>query len=269
MNVRYDSDFSVRTQFYDLDAITGGLHRSNLIIIASRPGMGKTSFALNIACNVAKYHNLPVAIFTLKMSQEHCIMQLLSAEAQLEISRLKSGRITEEEMEPLMAAMTVLSELPIDIDDTGNLTLMQMRSKVRRLQAKHNGQLGLILLDYLQLIEDSSSKNRVQELSAITRSLKRLAKEFNVPIIALSQVNHTVEQRSNKRPILLDLEGSGSLENDADLVMMLYRDEYYYPDTLDRGIVDVFIAKHRNGPTASLKLLFQPEFNRFQNLGNY
>ncbi|WP_342597878.1 replicative DNA helicase [Cyanobacterium aponinum UTEX 3222] len=419
----------ISTDFYDLDAMTGGLQRSDLIIIAGRPSMGKTSFALNIASNIAQKHDLAVAIFSLEMSRDQLVLRLLSAEAKLESSRLKSGRITEQEMEPLMAAMSVLSELPIYIDDTGNLTVMQMRSEVRRLQAEKKGKLGLILLDYLQLMQGGSD-NRVQELSRITRSLKGLAREVNAPIIALSQLSRGVEQRTNKRPMLSDLRESGclsgdslialadtntvipirelvskkditvfalneatmkiekakvinafctgikpvfclktrlgrtikatanhkfftiegwkrldelsvkdfialprylpsseistiklgeivqcdvikslansdiywdeitsieplgetevydltvenyhnfianniivhnSIEQDADLVMMLYRDEYYHPDSVDQGVAEVIIAKHRNGPTGQVKLLFRPELTQFLNMKN-
>ncbi|HIK36527.1 MAG: replicative DNA helicase [Geminocystis sp.] len=256
----------IPTHFYDLDAMTGGLQRSDLIIIAARPSMGKTSFALNIALNVAQKQHLPVAIFSLEMSREQLVMRLLSSEAKIESNRIRSGRITEQEMEELMRAVGVLSELPIYIDDTGNLTVMQMRSEVRRLQAEKKGELGLVLLDYLQLMQGSNSENRVQELSRITRALKSLAREVNVPVIALSQLSRAVEQRTNKRPMLSDLRESGAIEQDADLVLMLYRDEYYHPDTPDRGIAEVIIAKHRNGPTGQIKLLFHPEYTRFLNL---
>lgn len=254
------------SNFYDLDALMGGgFQRSDLIIIAGRPAMGKTSFALNIASNIAKEHDLAVAIFSLEMSREQLAMRLLSSEGKLESSRLRTGRITEQEMEPLMTAMGKLSELPIYIDDSGNLTVMQMRSEVRRLQAEKKGKLGLVLIDYLQLMQGSSD-NRVQELSRITRSLKGLAREINAPIIALSQLSRAVEQRTNKRPMLSDLRESGSIEQDADLVMMLYRDEYYHPDTVDQGIAEVIIAKHRNGPTGQVKLIFRPELTQFLNM---
>lgn len=256
----------IPTHFYDLDAMTGGLQRSDLIIIAARPSMGKTSFALNIALNVAQKQHLPVAIFSLEMSREQLVMRLLSSEAKIESNRLRSGRITEQEMEELIRAVGVLSELPIYIDDTGTLTVMQMRSEVRRLQAEKKGELGLVLLDYLQLMQGSNSENRVQELSRITRALKSLAREVNVPVIALSQLSRAVEQRTNKRPMLSDLRESGAIEQDADLVLMLYRDEYYHPDTPDRGIAEVIIAKHRNGPTGQIKLIFRPEYTQFLNL---
>ena len=224
-----------------------------------------TSFALNIAANIAKGQDLAIAIFSLEMSREQLAMRLLSGEARLESSRLKSGRITEQEMEPLMEAMGTLSELPLYIDDTANVTVMQMRSEVRRLQAEKKGKLGLVLIDYLQLMEGSSD-NRVQELSRITRSLKGLAREINVPIIALSQLSRAVEQRTNKRPMLSDLRESGAIEQDADIVMMLYRDEYYNPDTVDQGIAEIIIAKHRNGPTGQVKMIFRSEFTQFLNL---
>lgn len=252
--------------FYDLDAMTSGFSRSDLIIIAGRPSMGKTSFCLNIAYNIAKEQKLPVAIFSLEMSREQLTQRMLSGEAKIASNRLRSGRISQNEFEPLINAVANLSELPIYIDDTANLSVMQMRSQVRRLQAQHKDKLGLVLLDYLQLMEGSGSDNRVQELSRITRSLKGLAREINVPIIALSQLSRGVEQRTNKRPMLSDLRESGSIEQDADLVIMLYREEYYNPDTPDRGIAEIIITKHRNGPTGTTKLLFKSEFTKFENL---
>lgn len=252
--------------FYDLDAMTSGFSRSDLIIIAGRPSMGKTSFALNISLNIAKEQKLPVAIFSLEMSKEQLAQRLLSSEAKIASNRLRSGRISQNEFEPLADAVANLSELPIFIDDTANLSVMQMRSQVRRLQAQQKNKLGLVLLDYLQLMEGSGSDNRVQELSRITRSLKGLAREINVPIIALSQLSRGVEQRNNKRPMLSDLRESGSIEQDADLVIMLYRDEYYNPDTPDRGLAEVLIVKHRNGPTGTVKLLFKAELTKFENL---
>lgn len=250
--------------FYDLDAMTGGFQRSDLIIIAGRPSMGKTSFSLAIAHNIAKTSHLAVAVFSLEMSKEQLALRLLSSEAKIESNRLRSGRISQTEWEPLIEAQTNLSELPIYIDDTANMTVTQMRSQVRRLQAEQ-GPLGLVLLDYLQLMEGSSD-NRVQELSKITRQLKGLARELNVPVIALSQLSRSVESRTNKRPMMSDLRESGSIEQDADVVIMLYRDEYYNPDTTDRPIAEIIITKHRNGPTGVVKLLFDPEFTLFRNL---
>ncbi|OKH21099.1 replicative DNA helicase [Hydrococcus rivularis NIES-593] len=251
--------------FYDLDAMTSGFQRSDLIIIAGRPSMGKTSFALNIAHNVAK-QNLPVAIFSLEMSKEQLALRLLASEAGIESNKLRSGRLSQKELEPLFEALGTLSSLPIFIDDTANATVMQMRSQVRRLQTEHKGEIGLVLIDYLQLMEGSGSDNRVQELSRITRSLKGLAREVQTPVIALSQLSRAVESRTNKRPMMSDLRESGSIEQDADLIIMLYRDEYYHPDTPDRGISEVIVTKHRNGPTGTVKLLFQPELTKFLNL---
>nr|WP_206755086.1 replicative DNA helicase [Leptolyngbya sp. FACHB-711] len=251
--------------FYDLDAMTQGFQRSDLIIAAGRPSMGKTSFVLNIARNIAAFHKLPIAVFSLEMSKEQLVYRLLSSEAQVESGRLRSGRIAQTEWEPLGHAISTLSQLPIFIDDTPNISVTEMRSKARRLQAEQGGAMGLILIDYLQLMEGSGD-NRVQELSKMTRSLKSLARELQVPIIALSQLSRGVESRTNKRPMMSDLRESGSIEQDADLVMMLYREEYYNPDTPDRGIAEVILTKHRNGPVGTVKLLFEPQFTRFRNL---
>ncbi len=205
----------VPSGFYDLDAITSGLGRSDLIIVAGRPAMGKTSFCLNIAANIAKQQNLPVAVFSLEMSREQLAQRLLASEAKIPSNRLRSGRINPQEFEPLVEAVGTLSELPIYMDDTANLSVMQMRSQVRRLQGQTKQELGLVLLDYLQLMEGSDSENRVQSLSKMTRSLKGLARELNVPIIALSQLSRGVEQRTNKRPMLSDLRESGCLTGDT------------------------------------------------------
>jgi replicative DNA helicase len=251
--------------FYDLDAMTSGFQRSDLIIVAGRPSMGKTAFCLNIAHNIAASYKLPVAIFSLEMSKEQLTQRLLASEAQIESSYLRTGRLSQTQWEPLSRAISILSEMPIYIDDTPNITVTQMRSQARRLQAEVGTELGLIVIDYLQLMEGAGD-NRVQELSKITRQLKALARELSVPVIALSQLSRGVEARTNKRPMLSDLRESGSIEQDADLVIMLYRDEYYSPDTPDRGIAEVIIAKHRNGPTGTAKLLFNPQFTKFQNL---
>ncbi|WGV28603.1 replicative DNA helicase [Halotia branconii] len=256
--------------FYDLDAMTSGFQRSDLIIVAGRPSMGKTAFCLNLAHNIAAAYKLPIALFSLEMSKEQLTQRLLASEAQIESGYLRSGRLSQTQWEPLSRAISILSEMPIFIDDTPNITVTQMRSQARRLQAEQ-GTLGLIVIDYLQLMEGAGD-NRVQELSKITRQLKGLARELSVPVIALSQLSRGVEARTNKRPMLSDLRESGSIEQDADLVIMLYRDEYYSPDTPDRGIAEVIIAKHRNGPTGTVKLLFDPQFTKFKNLarqGNY
>lgn len=258
--------------FYDLDAMTSGFQRSDLIIVAGRPSMGKTAFCLNLAHNIAAGYKLPVAVFSLEMSKEQLVQRLLASEAGIESGYLRSGRISQTQWEPLSRALSMLSEMPIFIDDTPNITVTQMRSQARRLQAEQQGkELGLIVIDYLQLMEGGGD-NRVQELSKITRSLKGLARELSVPIIALSQLSRGVEARTNKRPMLSDLRESGSIEQDADLVIMLYREEYYTQDTPDRGVAEVIVAKHRNGPTGTVKLLFDPQFTKFKNLarpGNY
>ncbi|NJL40202.1 MAG: replicative DNA helicase [Leptolyngbyaceae cyanobacterium SM1_4_3] len=252
--------------FYDLDAMTQGFQRSDLIIAAGRPSMGKTSFVLNIARNIAAFHKLPVAVFSLEMSKEQLVYRLLSSEVEIESGRLRAGRISQNEWEPLGHAISALSQLPVFIDDTPNISVTEMRSKARRLQAEQGGALGLVLIDYLQLMEGSGSENRVQELSRVTRALKGLARELSVPVIALSQLSRGVESRTNKRPMMSDLRESGSIEQDADLIIMLYRDEYYNPDTPDRGIAEIIITKHRNGPVGTVKLLFEPQFTRFRNL---
>jgi replicative DNA helicase len=254
----------IETQFYDLDAMTSGLQPSDLVIIAGRPSMGKTSFALNIAYNIAQ-QNLPVAVFSLEMSKEQLAQRLLSNEAKIESNRIRSGRLGQNDLEKVLGGLEKLLNLPIYIDDSANLSVIQMRSQVRRLQAEKKGQMGLVLIDYLQLMEGGGD-NRVQELSKITRSLKGLAREIHAPVIALSQLSRAVESRNNKRPMMSDLRESGSIEQDADLIMMLYRDEYYNPDSPDRGVAEVIITKHRNGPTGTIKLLFQPEFTKFLNL---
>ncbi|NET59050.1 MAG: replicative DNA helicase [Symploca sp. SIO2E6] len=254
------------SNFYDLDALTGGFQRSDLIIVAGRPAMGKTSFALGIARNIAE--SLPVAIFSLEMSKEQLVQRLFASEAGIESNYLRTGRISQNQWAPLSHALGTLSALPIFIDDTANQTVMQIRAQTRRLQAAQGSQLGLVLIDYLQLMEGTSTDNRVQELSRITRSLKGLARELNVPIIALSQLSRGVETRNNKRPMMSDLRESGSIEQDSDLIMMLYRDSYYNEDSPDRDIAEVIIVKHRNGPTGTVKLLFQPGVTKFLNLAN-
>lgn len=252
--------------FYDLDGKTQGFQRSDLIIVAGRPSMGKTAFCLGLARNIAAQHKLPVAIFSLEMSKEQIVQRMLASEARIESGRLRSGRISQQDWEPLGHAINRLSELRLFIDDTPNISVTEMRSRARKLQAEQGGVLGMILIDYLQLMEGTGSENRVQELARITRALKNLARELNVPIIALSQLSRSVESRSDKRPMMSDLRESGSIEQDADLIMMLYREEYYNPDTPDRGIAEIIITKHRNGPTGTVKLLFEPQFTRFLNL---
>ncbi len=252
--------------FYDLDAITQGLQRSDLIIVAGRPAMGKTSIVLNIAKNVAQIHQLPVCLFSLEMSKEQLTYRLLSMEVGIESGRLRTGRLQQEEWPLLGQGINTLGQLPLFIDDKPNAGVLEMRSLCRRLMAEQGKELGLIVIDYLQLMEGTTPDNRVQELSRITRGLKGMARELNVPVMALSQLSRGVESRTNKRPMLSDLRESGSIEQDADLVLMIYRDEYYNPETADRGITEVIVTKHRNGPVGTVKLLFEPQFTRFRNL---
>ena len=234
-----------------------------------------TAFGLEIARKMAEIHRLPVAIFSLEMSKEQLVYRLLASQSKVRSSdmgidsnRLRTGQISENEWGTVAMAISGLSDLPLFIDDTPNPPITELRSKARRLQSEKGGVLGLILIDYLQLMEGSGSDNRVQEISRITRSLKALARELNVPVIALSQLSRGVEARTNKRPMLSDLRESGSIEQDADLVINLYRDEYYNPETPDRGVAEIIIAKHRNGPVGTVKLLFEPRLTKFENMAS-
>ncbi len=261
-------ELGVKTLFYDLDEMTQGFQRSDLIIVAGRPSMGKTSMVLNIARNVAQSQDLPVCVFSLEMSKEQLTYRLLSLEIGIESGRLKTGRLSPEQWPALGEGINTLSQIPVFIDDKPNLSVLEMRSLCRRLMAEQKKKLGLIVIDYLQLMEGTTPDNRVQELSRITRGLKGMARELNVPVIALSQLSRGVESRTSKRPMLSDLRESGSIEQDADLVLMIYRDDYYNPETEDRGIAEIIVTKHRNGPIGTVKLLFEPQFTRFRNLAN-
>ena len=261
-------ELGVKTLFYDLDEMTQGFQRSDLIIVAGRPSMGKTSMVLNIAKNVAQSQDLPVCVFSLEMSKEQLTYRLLSLEIGIESGRLKTGRLSPEQWPALGEGINSLSQIPVFIDDKPNLSVLEMRSLCRRLMAEQKKKLGLIVIDYLQLMEGTTPDNRVQELSRITRGLKGMARELNVPVIALSQLSRGVESRTSKRPMLSDLRESGSIEQDADLVLMIYRDEYYNPETEDKGIAEIIVTKHRNGPIGTVRLLFEPQFTRFRNLAN-
>ena len=261
-------ELGIKSLFYDLDLMTQGFQRSDLIIVAGRPSMGKTSMVLNIARNVAQSQDLPVCVFSLEMSKEQLTYRLLSLEIGIESGRLKTGRIGSDQWAALGEGIDSLSKIPVFIDDKPNLSVLEMRSLCRRLIAEQKKQLGLIVIDYLQLMEGTTPDNRVQELSRITRGLKGMARELNVPVIALSQLSRGVESRTSKRPMLSDLRESGSIEQDADLVLMIYRDEYYNPDTEDKGIAEIIVTKHRNGPTGTVRLLFEPQYTRFRNLAN-
>ena len=255
----------ILTGFYDLDLITQGFQNSDLIIIAGRPSMGKTAFSLAIMLNVIKTINLPVLFFSLEMSKEQLIYRLLSQEAEINSRKLRSGSLSNQDWEQLLKCIKNFSDLPLFIDDTPNLTIQEIRVKIRNIIFKHS-KIGLIIIDYLQLMQNSNSKteNRVQELSQITRLLKNLAREFNVPIIALSQLSRNVEARVSKKPVLSDLRESGSIEQDADLVLMIYRDSYY--NESDNNITEIIVAKHRNGPIGTVSLNFDSEFTKFSNI---
>ncbi len=257
----------VSTGFYDLDKLTSGLQSSDLIILAARPSMGKTAFALNIAQNVAIRAKAPVAIFSLEMSKEQLMQRMLCAEAEVDMQRLKSGHMQAKDWEKLLNAMNTFADAPIYIDDTPGATIMDIRAKCRRV-AMEEKQLGLIVIDYLQLMEGGSGgdEQRVQQISAISRGLKAIARELKVPVIALSQLSRAVEQRGSKKPMLSDLRESGAIEQDADIVMFIYREDYYSQEGVEnKGKAEIIIAKHRNGPTDSVELLFQPNITKFKN----
>lgn len=254
----------VPSGFLDLDYKTNGLQKTDLILIAARPSMGKTAFSLNIAHNAAM-KGKHVALFSLEMSKEQLIQRMISAESRVELSKLKNGNLDEEEWPRVIQAMDALSKTRIYIDDTPGINMVELRSKCRRL--KMDKGLDLVLIDYLQLMEsDSRSENRQQEISKISRSLKILAKELDCPIIALSQLSRAPEQRSDHRPMLSDLRESGAIEQDADMVMFLYRDEYYNEDSEDKNIAEVIIAKHRNGEVGTIKLAWIGQYQLFHNL---
>ncbi len=255
----------VPSGFIDLDAYTSGFQPSDLIVVAARPSMGKTAFCLDVARYAAVVENIPVAIFSLEMSKDQIAMRLLCAEAQVDGSRLRKGMLRQSDFDRLTAAAGVLTESPIFIDDTAGLSAMEMRAKARRLKAEKD--VGLIIVDYLQLMKgrQGSDKSREQEISEISRSLKALAKELNVPVMALSQLNRRVEERGDKIPQLSDLRESGAIEQDADLILFIYRDEVYNksPDNPKKGTADIIIGKHRNGPLGKVTLTFLPQYATF------
>ena len=257
----------VPSGFRDLDRITSGFQEGNLIIVAARPGMGKSALGLGIATNVAVRHGKPVALFTLEMSKAEVTQRMMCAEAKVELHRLRTGRLGQDDWPRLTAACDRLAKAPIYVDDTGSITMMEIRSKARRLKSKHP-ELGLILVDYMQLMTSgTSAENRVQEVSQISRALKVLARDLDVPVVAMSQLSRAVEQRHDKRPILSDLRESGSIEQDADIVTFIYRDDYYNPDdSQDPGVAEVIVAKHRNGPTDKIKLSFIAQYAKFADL---
>ncbi|ACB62478.1 MULTISPECIES: replicative DNA helicase [Exiguobacterium] len=256
----------IPTGFRDLDKVTAGFQRNDLIIVAARPSVGKTAFALNISQNVATRADENVAIFSLEMGAEQLVMRMLCAEGNVDAQRLRTGQLEDEDWGKLSLAMSSLSQAGIYIDDTPGIRVNDIRAKCRRLKQEHG--LGMIMIDYLQLIQGNgrSSDNRQQEVSEISRSLKSLARELEVPVIALSQLSRGVESRQDKRPMMSDIRESGAIEQDADIVAFLYRDDYYNKETEDANTIEIIIAKQRNGPTGTVKLAFRKEFNKFVDL---
>ncbi|WP_233451844.1 replicative DNA helicase [Rubrobacter xylanophilus] len=262
----------VETGFEDLDRLTTGFHKSDLVILAARPAMGKTAFALNAIWHAAGVRGLPVAIFSLEMSKEQLVQRLISQTTRIPTQALRSGNIKAEDWPRLVRGVAEVSKAPIWIDDTAGITLMEMRAKVRRLssQLKARGEtpLSLVVVDYLQLMTGQSrrAESRQQEVSEISRGLKVLARDLDVPVLAIAQLSRAVEQRHDKRPLLSDLRDSGAIEQDADMVMFLYRDEYYNPDSDDKGIAEVIVGKHRNGPTGKVQLAWLEQYTKFASL---
>ncbi len=254
----------IATGFTDFDRMTAGLQPSDLIIVAGRPAMGKTTFAMNIAENAAIRHETPVAVFSMEMSAVQLVMRMFSSLGQIDQTRLRTGNLEDTDWPNLTSAMNVLNRTRVFIDETPSMAPAELRARARRLKREHD--IGLIVVDYLQLMAVPDSKeNRATEIAEISRSLKALAKELNVPVIALSQLNRALEQRPNKRPVMADLRESGSIEQDADLIVFIYRDEVYNEESPDKGKAEIIIGKHRNGATGKVNLVFQGQWLRFQN----
>ncbi|UWG97239.1 replicative DNA helicase [Dehalobacter sp. DCM] len=255
----------VPTHFRELDRITSGWQSSDLVIIAARPSMGKTALVLNMAQNAAVKSKIPVAVFSLEMSKEQLVQRMLCSEAMVDQQRVRTGELLDADWPKLTQAVGPLSDAPIFIDDTVGISLAELRSKARRLKMEYG--LGIIIIDYLQLMTvGKKMESRQQEVAQISRGLKGVARELSVPVIALSQLNRGVEQRQDKRPIMSDLLESGSIEADADVISFIYRDEYYHPDSEKKGIAEIIIAKHRNGPVGTVELGYLKEFTKFVNL---
>src|SRR5215470_13269851 len=256
----------VPTGFSDLDRLTAGLQPSDLIIVAGRPSMGKTAFCLNIAEHAALRGGIGVAIFSLEMAKEQLAMRMLCSEARVDLARVRTGHLSDREFPKLAMAAGRLADTPIYIDDTPALSVLELRAKARRLKRDPGSKLGLVVVDYIQLMRSAEGRdNREQEISEISRSLKALAKELNVPVVALSQLNRQVENRNPPIPRLADLRESGAIEQDADVIMFLYREEYYQEDSDKKGVADIIVAKQRNGPIGNIELTFLKEYTRFEN----
>ena len=262
----------VESGFEDLDRMTTGFHKSDLVILAARPAMGKTALALNAIWHAAGIKGLPVAIFSLEMSKEQLVQRLISQVTRIRTQDLRSGNVGAEDWPKLVRGVAEVARAPVWIDDTAGITLMEMRAKVRRLASRLNAQneapLSLVVVDYLQLMigQRARAENRQQEIAEISRGLKVLARDLNIPVVAVAQLSRAVEQRHDKRPLLSDLRDSGSIEQDADMVMFLYRDEYYNPDSDDKGIAEIIIGKHRNGPTGKVQLAWLEQYTKFASL---
>jgi replicative DNA helicase len=255
----------VPSGYHDLDEKTAGMQPGDLLIVAGRPSMGKTSLALNIAEHVAIVEQAPVAVFSMEMGAEQLAMRVLCSVGRLDAQKVRTGRLTEDDWTRLTQAMAKMKQARLYIDETPALNPLELRSRARRLSRQYGG-LGLIVVDYLQLMSASSSgENRTTEISEITRSLKSLAKELGCPVLALSQLNRTVEQRTDKRPVMSDLRESGAIEQDADVIIFIYRDEVYRPDTPDKGVAEIIIAKQRNGPIGTVRLTFLGQYTKFEN----
>ena len=267
LHARGDSDVTgVPTGFTDLDRDTSGMQAGDLVIVAGRPSMGKTALALNIAEHVALVEKLPVVIFSMEMSGTQLVLRMLGSSGRLDQQRLRTGRLEDADWPRLTTAIGALTQAPILIDETGALTALELRSRARRAARAFGGRLGLIVIDYLQLMSASGQgENRATEISEISRSLKALAKELQVPVVALSQLNRSLEQRPNKRPVMSDLRESGAIEQDADVILFIYRDEVYNPDSADKGTAEVIIGKQRNGPIGTVKLTFVGRHTKFEN----
>jgi replicative DNA helicase len=256
----------VATGFADLDRLTSGLQPSDLIIVAGRPSMGKTAFCLNVAENAALRSNVGVAIFSLEMAKEQLALRMLCSEARVDLQRVRTGHLTDREFPHLAMAAGRLADAPIYIDDTPALSVLELRAKARRLKRDPDARLGLIVVDYVQLMRSSEGRDsREQEISEISRSLKALAKELNIPVVALSQLNRQVESRNPPIPRLADLRESGAIEQDADVIIFIYREDYYQEDSDKKGVAEIIVAKQRNGPTGDVELTFLREYTRFEN----
>ena len=259
----------IRTGFYDLDRMTAGLQKGDLIVLAARPSMGKTAFALNIAEHVAVQEGLPVAVFSMEMGASQLALRVVGSLGRIDQQHLRTGRLRDDEWERLPEAASKLSEAPMFIDETPGLNPAELRARARRLARQYGGTLGLIVIDYLQLMSgssNSSEENRATVLGEISRGMKGLAKELQCPVIALSQLNRSVETRPDKRPMMSDLRESGAIEQDADVIMFIYRDDYYNKDSKEPGVAEIVLAKQRNGPVGTVKLTFLKPLTRFDNL---